>query len=156
MKGGEEYALDICGAQYGYYDPVVLWDTYKETRIQCIQRTHGFGHWHSKISRLGKGSHATWEGPVRELNDKCGHVCSQVVVAFDEKVAISKMLKMPKEEYSKAKQKMLAHVDTSIRQSTVYWKVLSPEMQAQVALMTSGKVSPLEQLMATYSSLGYS
>jgi hypothetical protein len=33
---GEVYALDLSGAQYGYYDPVTTFETYLEDRARAI------------------------------------------------------------------------------------------------------------------------
>jgi len=32
--GGEVYALDIASAQYGYYNPIVVWDEFVDTRVE--------------------------------------------------------------------------------------------------------------------------
>lgn len=34
---GVAYAIDISGAQYGYPEPVTLWDEYAATRVQEIK-----------------------------------------------------------------------------------------------------------------------
>jgi hypothetical protein len=36
LTGGEEYAIDLSGAQYGYYEPITPWNVYRDTRVANI------------------------------------------------------------------------------------------------------------------------
>ena len=44
LRSGESYALDFTGAQYGYYEPVVPWDLYEDTRVECLKTFQEFGY----------------------------------------------------------------------------------------------------------------
>ncbi|MCJ1464852.1 hypothetical protein MMC07_003467 [Pseudocyphellaria aurata] len=42
-RNGEMFALDVTGAQYGYYEPVVPWVIYQRERIASINKIVAFG-----------------------------------------------------------------------------------------------------------------
>ncbi|KAI4715359.1 Palmitoyltransferase akr1, ankyrin repeat-containing protein akr1 [Aureobasidium sp. EXF-10727] len=36
LRSGETYAIDLSGAQYGFYEPVILWSKYRERCIEVV------------------------------------------------------------------------------------------------------------------------
>ncbi|CZT53010.1 uncharacterized protein RSE6_14441 [Rhynchosporium secalis] len=44
QNGGEEYALDFSGAQYGYFEPVIPWLKYVESRVAHFASRQGFDY----------------------------------------------------------------------------------------------------------------
>ncbi|KAK4692496.1 hypothetical protein P7C71_g4724, partial [Lecanoromycetidae sp. Uapishka_2] len=40
LKNGESYAIDVTGAQYGWYDAILPWDLYMESRVDRIESVH--------------------------------------------------------------------------------------------------------------------
>lgn len=49
LKGGNDYAVDISGAQYGFHEPILPWTEYASQRIQRIRVTHPLGKQKSVI-----------------------------------------------------------------------------------------------------------
>lgn len=39
LKNGETYVLDLAGAQFGHFDPVMPWQDYVECRASEIEKT---------------------------------------------------------------------------------------------------------------------
>jgi hypothetical protein len=40
LRSGEIFAVDLSGAQYGYHEPVIGWDEYKQTRVREIEKSY--------------------------------------------------------------------------------------------------------------------
>lgn len=40
LNNGESYAIDVAGAQYGWYDAIMPWDLYMNSRIDRIESVH--------------------------------------------------------------------------------------------------------------------
>lgn len=99
VKNGEQYALDVAGAQNGWHESVVPWEIYANTRVQCTAWTLQFGQTQDQL-------HAKlfWDGDLHSY-------CDQVLVKFAKKlrsaaddfqkrqVAFKALLNLPEGEY---------------------------------------------------------
>jgi len=65
--GGESYALDLTGAQYGYYDPITPWPDYLNTQVLSFQsNNHLSASANSKNGTCAKYANEirTWSGQL--------------------------------------------------------------------------------------------
>jgi len=58
LTGGEEYAIDLAGAQHGYYEPITPWNVYEDTRVSSIKGSTG--SWGAKHRTLLQESDRKW------------------------------------------------------------------------------------------------
>lgn len=68
LKNGAQYALDMTGAQYGWSESIMPWDTYKATRIQSITKTSPFGNAKDELHAKFK-IHNEWGTPQMDRRD---------------------------------------------------------------------------------------
>ena len=110
----EDYALDITGAQFGFYDPVTPWASYQQNRIETLgtirplkhlRGSHGLdgddrGGWF--IERTALKGHFTkiFGSPLRSWQAKNG--------------AFSVMLKLREELFRKRQVELLNFIDGCI------------------------------------------
>ena len=52
LKNGKVYALDFTGAQFGIYEPIMLWDDYARKYIAVLGEAHAFGHAKASFARI--------------------------------------------------------------------------------------------------------
>ena len=121
MKDGEEYAIDIAGAQYGYHYPVYHWETFGHHRIRYISQVYDFGHTKGQLSKPGSNPLAAMmKQPARAAimgNQRLA--IENLDAAFDEwfaqkQVSIEKMLKMGKKKHDALMSDMVKTLGTSM------------------------------------------
>lgn len=54
LKNGEVYALDLSGAQFGNYQPVISWKEYREKIIRRLNVSELLGRWREKELESGR------------------------------------------------------------------------------------------------------
>lgn len=52
LKNGKVYALDFTGAQFGIYEPIMLWDDYARKYIAVLGEANAFGHAKASFARI--------------------------------------------------------------------------------------------------------
>ncbi|ESZ92096.1 hypothetical protein SBOR_7511 [Sclerotinia borealis F-4128] len=73
LRSGERFAIDISGAQYGYYEPVVRWETYTSTRIEKILSQNVCPVPTKKMFDLNDYSAEHIASQMESINAKFGH-----------------------------------------------------------------------------------
>tara|TARA_R110002060_G_scaffold48124_2_gene59064 strand:- start:379 stop:960 length:582 start_codon:yes stop_codon:yes gene_type:complete len=108
MNGGEEYALDLSSAQYGYFEPVDPWREYFQTRVSKLAARQHFEYFgDAKQSLLAERGDKDVKGIDASLNAES----SQELLSSTEEwqkensMTIMKMLKLPLEDFE-MKQKL--------------------------------------------------
>ena len=102
--GGESYALDLTGAQYGYYDPVTPWSEYLTTRVSGLKSNkppHKLGkskEWHLRQVRE-REKDIVWA--VMHLNSVASQTIMDTLLAWEkeQQVTVQDMLRQPLQTY---------------------------------------------------------
>ncbi|KAE9362604.1 hypothetical protein N431DRAFT_475780 [Stipitochalara longipes BDJ] len=100
----ESYALDLSGAQYGYYDPIIPWHEYLEARVVRVQSTKApqyFGRmkdWY--VRQVGeRKKDIIWA--IMHLNSVASRKIMDTILAWekDQKITVQEMLRQPLQTY---------------------------------------------------------
>ena len=96
VQNGEQYALDMTGAQFGWQEAVIPWNIYAHFRIQHIIETLDFGHEHVHL----RGSATSWLSNADPMLVK---FTERLWVATEEfqgkQLAFKKLLDLPEDVY---------------------------------------------------------
>ncbi|PMD46812.1 hypothetical protein L207DRAFT_577655 [Hyaloscypha variabilis F] len=113
--GGESYALDLTGAQYGYYDPINPWPDYLNTRVLSFQSNKPpqcFGQlkeWHLCEVRE-RNKDMVWA--VMHLNSVASKTIMGTILAWEEgqKVTVQEMLRQPLQTYLALQEELIGSI----------------------------------------------
>ncbi len=70
LKNAEAYAVDVAGAQYGWYNAVIPWGLYLDSRVERIETVHplcSVEEWNRKASNKANGVEKTQEEEFGEV-----------------------------------------------------------------------------------------
>ncbi|KAF8860521.1 hypothetical protein BDZ45DRAFT_800689 [Acephala macrosclerotiorum] len=114
LKNTEErYVIDLAGAQYGYYDPVVPYNEYFSSRVASLERISPPGSMRQWTMRHSQG-----DGPkknhlsaaIMEFNNSTSHVFLDITVRWETvcKKSVKMMLEASEDEFLKSKGLLVA------------------------------------------------
>jgi hypothetical protein len=117
--GGESYALDLTGAQYGYYDPVTTWPDYLNTRVLSFQSNKPpqcFGQlkeWHLREVRE-RNKDMVWA--VMHLNSVASKTIMDTILAWeeDQKVTVQEMLRQSLQTYLAIQEDLIGSIAKTV------------------------------------------
>ncbi|CZT08056.1 uncharacterized protein RAG0_13280 [Rhynchosporium agropyri] len=117
QNGGEEYALDFSGAQDGYFEPVIPWWKYVESRVANFASRQGFDYFGGlfDILRSMSGRNNVVE-ILLTLNVEWSRALLHGTKSWEaeSKIGICSMLKLPFPQF-KIKEKLLVdHIASKI------------------------------------------
>jgi hypothetical protein len=123
-NGGGEYALDLAGAQYGYFDPVVPFSEYKSLRVQDIESFNEFGYTKKRLLDLPNLKPTYLE--TSRMHASIRHAIKGGTMEFEdlEGMKESSLLKLPKEEFEQKRKALLLHVKKSVENARDYFMEL--------------------------------
>ena len=112
---GEEYVVDITGAQYGHYEPVVSWKEYLATRAASVSRIDAFGT--ACQTTKGRCAKKAWEGKITRLHWSATIAMDQAVEKWvqDNDLTLAAMLKLPEAQYLSKRADMLTMIKTALQ-----------------------------------------
>ncbi|TAQ86697.1 hypothetical protein B7494_g4976 [Chlorociboria aeruginascens] len=118
-ESGERYALDLAGAQYGYYDAVTPWEEYAEKRVLSIvdcREDMWFGA--AKAAGEAKVNESSCDGDISRINCECSKslVASLGKWEADRGILTKTMLGLPKLEYEELQMELVGFVATQLQQ----------------------------------------
>ena len=112
LKSGECYALDFSSAQYGYYAPVIPWDSYVESRVGSFLNFWDFGDRQSRfLSDRGDNVVSAYED-LRKLNKSCIVMLNVALVDWQKKnLPLSAMLKLPEAGFEQKQSDLIRFIE---------------------------------------------
>ena len=116
---GNEYAIDVSGAQYGYHEPLILWKEYESQRVQKIHVAADFGT--MKSVRDGWRSRAwntTAHGGAVHLNMKpIGDEMDCIIKGWlqSEGTELAEMLRLEGDTYKAKSSTLLKHLEDGLK-----------------------------------------
>lgn len=120
LKDGEMYAVDVTGAQYGYYDSVYPWDQYLQTRVQTSGQEVSFRSFGSlKTKYHGAVWCATpgYKGAVRTAHREFATTFDRAVDEWQGKgVKVVEMLRMGAEAFVRARGELMGCVAGALQE----------------------------------------
>jgi hypothetical protein len=129
LKDGEEqYALDLAGAQYGYYTPAIPWEEYVEARVENFIDRPGFQYFggYKKWIKNNLPQEDDWHfgGDLNKGLDQIHVIAGQSLKEGTkkweqvQKMSVQKLLRLPAADFD-FKQKELIQV---VRSATAFCK----------------------------------
>ncbi len=111
LKSGEVYAIDITGAQHGYYDAVYLWDQYVQTRVQTAGEAMSFGSLKAKYCGPEWCDLPGHRGFIKSLDKAFAEAFDHAVGEWQTKgVKVAEMLRMGEEAFVRTREELMAYV----------------------------------------------
>lgn len=110
LHDGGTFGLDLTGAQYGYYDPVVEWETYATTQVDGFVQRYGIENfaYFGGLRDLLEGDYMNPRARVFALNAKIsGSLVGMVRRWEDTNMAVWGMLDLPEVEFLETKERFL-------------------------------------------------
>lgn len=108
---GETYALDMAGAQYGWYEPVTPWQSYNTSRVREIKDVVPFGGTRvfCKTRADNTGGQHKWVHGIKEGFAKS--VDEAVEWWQRRNIPSSDLLRLPEHEFQKRRGSLIDTVD---------------------------------------------
>ncbi|KAK0111680.1 hypothetical protein ONS95_002025 [Cadophora gregata] len=141
LNGGEEFALDLSSAQYGYFEPIVPWKTYIHNRISTYithQQFNYFGG--TKYRLLAERGHKDIKGIVASLNaESCQELMSSTKKWEEENgMSIMKMLKLPLREFKMKENQLVGFMAKNLGEYHTWLRERAEKGKAKKAAHAGG------------------
>lgn len=114
FRCGKRYALDISGAQYGYYEPVIPWDLYVNTRVGSILEFFEFGEWQSRMRPESSLDGTTYDECIMWLNNKAAMVLNAALVDWQKEertIPFNTMLKLSEDAFHQRQSEFIKFIE---------------------------------------------
>jgi hypothetical protein len=136
--GGEKYVLDLASAQYGYYDPVVLWMPYAQARVGrfLIQRPE-FDYFGGQ-----RAMHLAMRGGTDQnqkmyaiVNGECSQAlkCGALEWEAEAGMKVRAMPVLPDHEFKLRQKELVDHIAKYLQEYLDSMKVKAALAKARVA-----------------------
>ena len=107
MKNGETYALDMTGAQYGWYEPVTSWPLYNASRVRKCKEDRSFGgiRDYCKSRAVKSGGRLQWNRRIKEQFAET----VEGAVAWWQKghISLTELLRLPEHDFQKSQASLV-------------------------------------------------
>ncbi|KAH7386503.1 hypothetical protein BKA64DRAFT_711727 [Cadophora sp. MPI-SDFR-AT-0126] len=144
VNGGEEYGLDLSSAQFGYYEPIVPWRQYLQTRISKLVSRQQFNYPGGARDRLvaGKGD-TDVEGLVAGLNMESSRalVSSTKEWESETNMTILKMLKLPHQEFKMMEKQLVDFIADNLEWYLTFLREKAGKAKAKFMQAAAGESS---------------
>lgn len=113
----EDYALDVTGAQFGFYDPITPWIYYQQTRIETLGGIRPLKHLRDSHRLPSKdfSKKNGWDVTRKALNGQFAKIFGSASKSWQVKNgALSAMLKLSEEAFRKRQGELLDFIDERI------------------------------------------
>lgn len=135
LKSGECYALDFTGAQYGYHEPVIPWDLYVDTRVECLTRTQHFGCKEGILLSDQDCAERSDLGDVRKLDRVFTMLLNEALDVWQKQnLSFSALLKLPEDTFQQRQSEFIRFLEWYLptgRQVEKWYKSL-PQDQEEI------------------------
>ena len=115
LKCGDEYALDVAGAQYGYHEPVLSWDLYMESRVEKLRnfRSFGSGQLKSLIDRDDEKDTAF--GHIKKINRAFAAMLNKSLKIWQNRnTPLSALLKLPEDTFQQKHLELISFLEQDL------------------------------------------
>ena len=113
----EDYALDVTGAQFGFYDPLTPWASYQQKCIRRLGKSRPLKGLRDHHGLPGKDFRKEdgWDATGNSLNGQFARICGLAARSWqEENIAFSAMLKLSQEIFCKRQKELLEFMDERI------------------------------------------
>ena len=129
IRSGEQFAVDLACAQYGYSEPVMRWKEYKELRVLFEYLGSGLSA-PKALGRLDVDDYSVermlffWDKLQKSKKTSQAMDYLEAINLLmlewqaDEKLSIRKLLKLPEQQFQRKKNDLVDYLD---------WKLDNPE-----------------------------
>lgn len=140
---GEIYALDLSGAQFGYYQPVTRWFEFAADRVKTIvkradaEEYNYFGGWHDRLlDRLDPTVRSSMDclGPATyKLNLSISPVLKQGMEGWlgERGLSLEELLVLPQQTFEAKQKELLAHINRCLEAKIVWSKNFAEEVKSR-------------------------
>lgn len=108
---GEHYALDLTGAQYGWTEPVLPWDTFLASRVGRIDKIEYFGRYKTyvKAKNLSLGKERTY---IHSINEDFEDKLMKFLRSWAENdIPLAALLLLPEKEFQERQEGLVKDTD---------------------------------------------
>ncbi|KAL8633169.1 hypothetical protein Q9189_001069 [Teloschistes chrysophthalmus] len=120
LKTGEMYALDFSGAQYGYHDPVLPWDTYLQSRLggdpRRIMAFHSFGDMYALKEKIAQNPNLF--GITMKANlalSKAATAACEQSAGTKKKLSLVECLKLPQAAFLSERDGLIDRITEELK-----------------------------------------
>lgn len=116
--GGEIFALDLTGAQYGYHDPITPWSIYLERRCETYVYRGEFQYFGGTRDRHTEaGKKDDYHGKMARMETQACKAFMCVALSWEEEtgLTVEELLKLPEETFKKRKHEIVELVGWMIQ-----------------------------------------
>lgn len=113
----EDYALDVTGAQFGFYDPVTAWGSYQQTRIETLGKIRPLKHLQDshRLPSAGFSKQNGWDATRKALNRQFAKTFGSASKAWQAKNgSLSAMLKLREQTFRRRQGELLDFIDERV------------------------------------------
>jgi hypothetical protein len=148
LNSGELYALDMTGAQFGYFEPVTPWKEFYENRVRSFSVVNGvedFGWWKNHLEERFGASVAGKNGLLSlHVEGSKSLIVDTLDWEKETDQTVQQMLTLPESQFKIKQQELIDYIGIGLRLSMEAMARKSEEVKAQVAagtvqLPTKGK-----------------
>lgn len=139
LKSGEEFVIDITGAQYGFHDPLYPWHQYHEARIHTIRNVLEFGASSARYCGAEWGAEPGYRGLMRRAMQEVAVVFDRAVGEWEGKgVTVGEMLRMGEGAFERTRGEMVGYVRGVVQEfvgcheGEKRWKMSGEDFKAMV------------------------
>ncbi|KAL2065309.1 hypothetical protein VTL71DRAFT_2978 [Oculimacula yallundae] len=136
LNGGEEFALDLSSAQYGYFEPVVPWSYYVSSRVRDFVIHPNFNYFGGVRDRFLEAiTHKTPEGGATRLNNEIERLLLHATKEWEKEVSMNmhSLLKLPLEQFKIMEKSLVDDNAHYIRESLKIFRKRAEDYKAEVA-----------------------
>ena len=111
LKSGEEYVIDVTGAQHGFHKSLYPWHQYQQIRIKDVKRVLAFGTSSAKYSGAEWGLEPGYRGSIRRATKEVAVVFDRAVGEWEGKgITVGEMIRMNDEAFETTRGEMMGYV----------------------------------------------
>ena len=114
LNNGEQYALDISGAQFGYRTPLIPWTQYFDSRVDSVTQTKHLGD-HRRRSKFLVKPDEEGNGGVKACNEEVAEVINTAIEEWQKKdIKLKDMLRLQDSAFTSKQEEFLRSIEESI------------------------------------------
>ena len=115
LKNGENYALDIAGAQYGQFNTVIPWDVYVRSHVKNVLRHNYFGSTRDRLTSPLYCNGSTDIQLKKNFNKLLSESMDAKVKEWQySRITLPAMLRLPEEVHLQKRGDLFAFLDCGL------------------------------------------
>jgi hypothetical protein len=134
MNGtGEQYVLDLSGAQYGWYEPIIAWGEFVQSRARAMVQpgTQSFGTRREKF--LSKRTGKDQEAIIAKINGTLSPELKRLTQEWEKQhnLTVEKALRLGDEALKESRKGLVNHIKLGLLNSLRVLRESDPGSRAQ-------------------------